>query len=108
MLGKRYGFVTPGRNARGLFQIRCRALVDCVGRVGVLNPYLGVQLRASGFLFNVLTDGALDVEVGMWLLLQAGGGLAGVSGGMRAVAYVDTMQCIPLAGVISPPSVSSP
>ena len=31
-------------------------------------PYLGVQLRASGFLFNVLTNGLLGVEAGMWML----------------------------------------
>jgi len=31
-------------------------------------PYLGLQLRASGFLFNVLTDGLFHLNVGMWLL----------------------------------------
>jgi Na+/proline symporter len=63
-------------------------------------PYLGVQLRASGFLFNVLTDGQLGVEAGMWLL-SAIVFIYVASGGLRAVAYVDTVQCILLALGIS-------
>ena len=59
-------------------------------------PYLGVQLRASGFLFNVLTDGALGINVGMWLLSLVVF-IYVASGGLRAVAYVDTLQCILLA-----------
>ena len=31
-------------------------------------PYLGLQLRASGFLFNVLTDDFVPIDTGMWLL----------------------------------------
>ena len=38
------------------------------GRCFFSIPYLGLQLRASGFLFHVLTDEALGIEVGMWLL----------------------------------------
>ena len=55
--------------------------------------------RASGFLFNVLTDGLLDVNVGM-ILLSLVVVIYVASGGLRAVAYVDTMQCILLAGGI--------
>ena len=62
-------------------------------------PYLGVQLRASGFLFNVLTDGLLSIEVGMWVL-SAVVFIYVASGGLRAVAYVDTLQCILLAAGI--------
>jgi Na+/proline symporter len=62
-------------------------------------PYLGVQLRASGFLFNVLTDGMLGVETGMWMLSLVVF-IYVASGGLRAVAYVDTVQCILLAGGI--------
>ena len=58
-----------------------------------------IQLRASGFLFNVLTDGMFSVNVGMWAL-SAVVFLYVATGGLRAVAYVDTMQCILLAGGI--------
>jgi len=99
MLGKRYGYVTPGEMVADYFKSDlCRLLVILVALVFSI-PYLGIQLRASGFLFNVLTDGALDVNVGMWILSVVV--LAYVaSGGLRAVAYVDTMQAILLAAGI--------
>lgn len=99
MIGKRFGFVTPGEMLSDYFRSDViRILVVIVALVFSV-PYLGVQLRASGFLFNVLTDGMLGVEVGMWLL-SAVVIIYVASGGLRAVAYVDTMQCILLAGGI--------
>ena len=101
MLGKRFGFVTPGEMLSDYFKSdTIRLLVVLVALVFSV-PYLGVQLRASGFLFNVLTDGMLGVEVGMWLL-SAVVIIYVASGGLRAVAYVDTVQAILLAfGIIA-------
>ncbi|HER25521.1 MAG TPA: sodium:solute symporter family protein, partial [Rhodospirillales bacterium] len=59
-------------------------------------PYLGVQLGASGFLFNVLTDGLVSNTFGMWVL-SAVVLIYVATGGLRAVAYVDTVQAILLA-----------
>lgn len=99
MLGKRFGFVTPGEMFSHYFRSEAiRFLVVIVALVFSI-PYLGVQLRASGFLFNVLTDGMLGVETGMWLL-SAVVFIYVASGGLRAVAYVDTMQAVLLAGGI--------
>jgi SSS family solute:Na+ symporter len=96
MLGKRFGFVTPGEMLAHYFRGDfIRLLVVLVALIFSV-PYLGLQLRASGFLFNVLTDGMLNVEVGMWLL-SAVVFIYVASGGLRAVAYVDTLQCILLA-----------
>ncbi|PPR29460.1 MAG: Osmoregulated proline transporter OpuE [Alphaproteobacteria bacterium MarineAlpha9_Bin1] len=100
MLGKRYGFVTPGEMLSEYFKSDfIRVLVVLVALVFSV-PYLGIQLRASGFLFNVLTDGDLGINTGMWLL-SAVVFLYVASGGLRAVAYVDTVQCILLAGGIT-------
>ena len=99
MIGKRFGFVTPGEMLSDYFRSDAiRILVVIVALVFSV-PYLGIQLRASGFLFNVLTDGMLNVNVGMWLL-SAVVIIYVASGGLRAVAYVDTMQCVLLAGGI--------
>ncbi len=99
MLGKRFGFVTPGEMLSAYFKSDLiRILVVIVALVFSV-PYLGIQLRASGFLFNVLTDGLLGVNVGMWLL-SAVVLIYVASGGLRAVAYVDTVQCLLLAGGI--------
>jgi Na+/proline symporter len=100
MLGKRFGYVTPGEMLSDYFQgDAIRILTVCVALLFSI-PYLGVQLGASGFLFNVLTDGMLTREVGMWVLSIIV--LVYVaSGGLRAVAYVDTVQCILLGlGII--------
>ncbi len=99
MLGKRFGFVTPGEMMAYYFRSdTVRLLVVLVALVFSI-PYLGLQLRASGFLFNVLTDGMLNVETGMWLL-SAVVVIYVASGGLRAVAYVDTAQAILLAAGI--------
>ena len=100
IIGKRFGFVTPGEMLSYYFRSDAiRLLVILVALVFSV-PYLGVQLRAAGFLFHVLTDGLLSVNVGMW-------GLAVVlflyvaAGGLRAVAQVAVLQCILLAvGVV--------
>ncbi|NNC68539.1 MAG: sodium:solute symporter family protein, partial [Gammaproteobacteria bacterium] len=101
ILGKRFGFVTPGEMLSNYFKSDViRLLVVLVALVFSV-PYLGVQLRASGFLFNVLTDGLLGVEMGMWMLSLVVI-IYVASGGLRAVAYVDTMQAILLAfGIIA-------
>ncbi len=93
MLGKRFGYVTPGEMLSDYFQgDGIRILVVLVALLFSI-PYLGVQLGASGFLFNVLTDGLLSVNVGMWVLSLVVL-IYVASGGLRAVAYVDTVQCI--------------
>ena len=99
MIGKKFGFVTPGEMLSNYFRSdTIRLLVVLVALVFSV-PYLGIQLRASGFLFNVLTDGLCDVTTGM-ILLSLVVIIYVASGGLRAVAYVDTMQCILLAGGI--------
>ncbi len=99
MLGKRFGFITPGEMLSDYFRSdTIRILVVLVALIFSI-PYLGLQLRASGFLFNVLTDGMLGVEVGMWLL-SAVVVIYVASGGLRAVAYVDSVQAILLAAGI--------
>ncbi len=101
MLGKRFGFVTPGEMLSYYFRSDAIRILVVLVALCFSVPYLGLQLRASGFLFNVLTDGWLGVEFGMWLL-SAVVFIYVASGGLRAVAYVDTLQCILLAfGIIA-------
>jgi SSS family solute:Na+ symporter len=99
ILGKRFGFVTPGEMFSEYFQSDAMRILTVVVALIFSVPYLGIQLRASGFLFNVLTDGMMAVNVGMWLLSIVVI-IYVASGGLRAVAYVDTMQCLLLAGGI--------
>lgn len=100
MLGKRFGYVTPGEMFSDYFRGDAIRILTVMVALLFSIPYLGLQLRASGFLFNVLTDGGLSIDVGMWVLSLVV--LVYVaSGGLRAVAYVDTLQCILLGlGII--------
>jgi len=93
MLGKRFGYVTPGEMLADYFQgDAIRILVVCVALLFSI-PYLGLQLGASGFLFQVLTDDLVPKTFGMWMLSLVVL-IYVASGGLRAVAYVDTLQCI--------------
>lgn len=96
MIGKRFGYVTPGEMLSDYFQGDFIRILTVFVALLFSIPYLGVQLGASGFLFNVLTDGLLDQNVGMWILSLVVL-IYVASGGLRAVAYVDTVQCILLA-----------
>ncbi len=100
MLGKRYGYVTPGEMLCDYFKSdTIRALTVIVALLYSI-PYLGVQLGAAGFLFSVVTDGLISKVLGMTLFALVV--LVYVaSGGLKAVAYVQTIQCILLGlGII--------
>jgi Na+/proline symporter len=101
MLGKRFGYVTPGEMYADYFRSDLMRLLTVLVALVYSVPYLGVQLRASGFLFNVLTNDLFPVWLGMWLLSLVVI-IYVASGGLRAVAYVDTVQCILLAvGIVA-------
>ncbi len=93
MLGKRYGYITPGEMMSDYFKGDAIRILTVIVALFYSIPYLGVQLAASGYLFNVLTDGILDVAYGA-VILSIIVLLYVASGGLRAVAYVDTVQCI--------------
>jgi len=100
ILGKRFGYVTPGEMLSDYFQGDGIRILTVLVALLYSIPYLGVQLGASGFLFNVLTDDLVGRTFGMWLLSLVVL-IYVASGGLRAVAYVDTAQCILLAfGII--------
>lgn len=101
MLGKRFGYVTPGEMFADYFQGDGIRLLTVLVALCFSIPYLGIQLKGSGILFNVLTDGWMNEWVGM-MLLSVVVFLYVALGGLRSVAYVDTLQCLLLAfGIIS-------
>ncbi len=95
MLGKHFGYVTPGELFADYFQGHFIRILVVVITLFFSIPYLGVQLGASGFLFSVLTDDMISRAVGMWLLTIVVIVYV-ASGGLRSVAYVDSAQCVML------------
>ncbi len=101
LMGKRYGFVTPGEMYHQYFNSEAMRILTVIVALFFSIPYLGIQLRASGVLFNILTDGMFSVNVGMWMLATVVALYVGL-GGLRSVAYVDTAQCVLLwSGIVA-------
>ena len=99
-LSKAYNYITPGEMYSDYYGgDAIRSLTVLVAFLFSV-PYLGVQLRASGDLFHVLTDGLVGINFGMFALSTIVV-IYVASGGLRSVAYVDCVQCILLAlGII--------
>ena len=103
LLGKRYGFITPGEMFNVYYQSSAMRVLTVIVALVFSIPYLGVQLKASGILFNRLLQGTAlqNTFVGT---LEGGAIMLSVVvfvyvalGGLRSVAYVDCAQCILLA-----------
>jgi len=119
MLGKRCGFVTPGEMFAAYYQSNLMRIVVVATAILFSVLYLAVQLKASGFLFHILTQGthlpeimipfiavklteagALTINGGI-LLLSLVLWIYVIMGGLRAVAWMDTVQAVLLAvGII--------
>ena len=96
VLGKAYKYITPGEMYSDYYGGDTIRMLTVLVAFLFSVPYLGVQLRASGDLFHVLTDGLISVELGM-IALSTVVVIYVASGGLRSVAYVDCVQCILLA-----------
>ena len=101
MLGKRCGFVTPGEMFYAYFKSDTMRYLVVVVAVLYSIFYLAIQLRATGYLFNILTDGKLSINYGI-ILLSIVLIIYVTVGGLRTVAYIDNMQAILLAiGIVA-------
>ena len=96
ILGRAFEYITPGEMYSDYYGGNAMRLLTVLVAFLFSVPYLGLQLRASGELFNVLTDQWVGVEVGMFAL-SAIVMIYVAAGGLRSVAYVDCVQCILLA-----------
>jgi Na+/proline symporter len=96
VLGKAYRYITPGEMYSDYYGGNSIRLLTVLVAFLFSVPYLGVQLRASGALFNVLTDGLVSINFGMFSL-SAIVMIYVASGGLRSVAFVDCAQAILLA-----------
>jgi Na+/proline symporter len=96
ILGRAFKYITPGEMYSDYYGGTAMRVLTVLVAFLFSVPYLGIQLRASGALFNVLTDGMISVNLGM-LLLSAVVVIYVASGGLRSVAYVDCVQAVLLA-----------
>uniref|UniRef100_A0A7C4RUN0 Sodium:solute symporter family protein n=1 Tax=Desulfatirhabdium butyrativorans TaxID=340467 RepID=A0A7C4RUN0_9BACT len=97
LLGKRYGFVTPGDMYAYYFNSEALRWLVVLTAVLYSIFYSAVQLMAAGALFNVITGvdfitGALFLAFIVWFYV--------VTGGMKAGAWVGVLQFVLLVGGI--------
>ena len=103
LLGKRYGYITPGEMFSDYYGTDWMRFLTVLVALVFSVPYLGIQLRASGLLFSRLVQGTvlehtfLGTVEGGAILLSVVVFIYVASGGLRSVAYVDSVQCILLA-----------
>jgi Na+/proline symporter len=97
MLGRKYGYVTPGEMYCGYFGGEAIAVISVSIALLFAVPLLATLLGASGAILQTLSDGVISRDGGMWLL-------AGVLllytlvGGLHAVAQVSVVQGVLFAG----------
>ena len=96
VLGKAYRYITPGEMYSDYYGGNAIRMLTVLVAFLFSVPYLGVQLRASGDLFYVLTDGLINPNTGM-IALSTVVMIYVASGGLRSVAFVDCAQAILLA-----------
>jgi Na+/proline symporter len=97
LLGKRYGFVTPGDMYAYYFNSEVLRALVVLTAVLYSIFYSAVQMMAAGALFNVITGvdfitGALFLAFIVWFYV--------VTGGMKAGAWVGVLQFVLLVGGI--------
>lgn len=96
LLGKRFGYVTPGEMFADYYGSDILRVFSAIVALLFAVPFLGMLCGYAGELVSVATDGALSRDVAMWALTAVL--LVYVTlGGLRAVAYVTTLQTLLIA-----------
>ncbi|HET7714952.1 MAG TPA: hypothetical protein VFK86_04940, partial [Bauldia sp.] len=100
MLGKRFGYVTPGEMAGHYFGGESIRLATVVIALTFAIPFAAMQIGVSGAVVATLSDGLVDRNTAMWVLTAIAFAYV-VFGGMRGAAYVGTLQSVLIvAGIV--------
>src|ERR671919_359250 len=101
LLGKRYGFITPGDMYAYYYGSEFMRWLVVIVAFLYSTFYSAVQLIASGNLFHVVTGGQVPVVTGS-ILLASIVVFYVAAGGIRSIAWVDALQCVLLiTGIIT-------
>ena len=101
LLGRHFGYSTPGEMFADYFGGDTLRILVLVVALACSVPFVGMQLSASGYLVQWLTEGAVPWSLAMWAL-TAVVFLYVCIGGLRAAAYVGSLQGLLLvAGIVA-------
>lgn len=99
LLGRHFGYSTPGEMFSDYFGGDALRILVLIVALLCSVPFVGMQLSAVGYLVQWLTEGAVPWSLAMWVL-TAVVLLYVCIGGLRAAAYVGSLQGILLAAGI--------
>ena len=91
LVGKKYDYVTPSELLEDFYDSQALGLIVSLTMILFTFPYIAVQLIGSGIIFEIATDGAVSFEQGALFLLIVGVIYVWL-GGMRSIAWTDTVQ----------------
>lgn len=99
LLGKKYGYITPSDLLEDAYDSPLLGKLVSLVLIVVTFPYVAIQMIGSGLIFETATDGLVSFEVGAALLLVVGVIYVWL-GGLRAVAWTDTVQGVFMFGAM--------
>lgn len=100
MLGKRFGYVTPGEMAGHYFGGEVIRLAMLVIALTFAIPFVSMQLGVAGSIVASLSEGWVGRHTAMWVMTVIVFAYVAF-GGMRAAAYVGTLQgVLMVAGIV--------
>lgn len=91
LLGKRHGYLTLGDFMSHAYGSRLVGLFVALMHTVFTVPYVTIQLTGSGYIFDTITGGRIPFAAGAAVMLVVMVVYV-IAGGLRAVAWTDTMQ----------------
>jgi SSS family solute:Na+ symporter len=91
LLGKKYGYVTPSDLFDDFYDSKSLSKIVSLVLVVSTFPYIAIQMIGVGIIFDTATQGLISFEVGAAILLLVSVVYVWM-GGMRSVAWTDTLQ----------------
>lgn len=99
VLGKRYNFFTLGDYMSHVYDSRMVGLLVALVHTVFTVPYVTIQLTGSGYIFTTMTGGRIPFAAGAAVMLVVMV-LYVIAGGLRAVAWTDTLQGVMMFAAI--------
>ncbi|NMB42224.1 MAG: sodium:solute symporter family protein [Firmicutes bacterium] len=93
LVGKKYNYITPMEMLADRYQSKLLGAIAAIAAIIFLIPYSAVQLVGIGTLMGGLSGGAIPFVAGLIVATVFAVSWAWI-GGMRAVAWTDSMQAL--------------
>jgi SSS family solute:Na+ symporter len=96
-IGRKFGHVTPSDTVREYYDSPMLGYIVAIGMIIALIPYLQVQFTGVGIILQLGTGGLVPITVGAGIIAAVVAVYTWL-GGMKSVAWVDTIQGVMLLG----------